>query len=344
MGWSGRKTTQLRALLSANSKLPANHINARTAAPQQDVDRAYDGTLSWRTYETAEVQAFAEAIVSSSVTHQKLYSLTQAPTDRFNNRLKLLNDAIDQWEAAWRRAKAEDDKQAMAAADTQRAEMATERDKLMVFSEGLNKFVRTYEYVAQLVDFGDPVLEGFASFARLLRKRLRGITAEQVDLSDLRLTHFKVLAKGGLEGVTVAPAGEQPALYPVTDNGLREAQDRKKAYLSELVGKLNDALGKEISDTDQVAFAVHVSEKLRDNEVVMAQVQNNANDQAMKANLPAAAVQAIVGAMTTHNELATKLLSDETTRGLFLDVVYELLKRDGPGGLFDAARDQAPPS
>ena len=48
--------------------------------------------------------------------------------------------------------------------------------------------------------------------------------------------------------------------------------------------------------------------------------------------------------MTTHNELATKLLSDETTRGLFLDVVYELLKRDGPGGLFDAARDQAPPT
>lgn len=49
-------------------------------------------------------------------------------------------------------------------------------------------------------------------------------------------------------------------------------------------------------------------------------------------------VQAIVGAMNTHNELATKPLSDETTRGLFLDVVYELLKREAPGGLFDAAR------
>lgn len=39
----------------------------------------------------------------------------------------------------------------------------------------------------------------------------------------------------------------------------------------------------------QVAFAVHVSETLRDDAVVMAQVLNNPKAQAMKANLPAAA-------------------------------------------------------
>jgi type I restriction enzyme, R subunit len=299
-----------------------------------DLKQMLDATLL---YETAEVQAFAEAIVSADVTHQKLYSLTQAPTDRFNSKVKQLNEAIDHWERAWRKARDQGDDKTMAAADAQRAELTTERDKLMVFSEGLNKFVRTYEYVAQLVDFGDPVLEGFASFARLLRKRLKGIVAEQVDLADLELTHFRVSAKGGLEGIT--PAGEAASLSPITDNGLRDARDREKAYLSELVKRLNDALGKEISDTDQVAFAVHVSEKLRGNAMVMAQVQNNAKEQAMKANLPAAAVQAIVGAMDTHKALATKLLSDETTRGMFLNVVYELLKRDGPDGLFKAHGD-----
>lgn len=43
--------------------------------------------------------------------------------------------------------------------------------------------------------------------------------------------------------------------------------------------RLNDAFGKEISDTDQVALAVHISEKLRGDAVVMAQVQNNDKDQ-----------------------------------------------------------------
>lgn len=287
-------------------------------------------------YETAEVQAFARAVVDPGVTHQKLYSLTQAPTDRFNSKLKQLNEAIETWERAWRAASDAKDERGMAEADARRAEMATERDKLLIFGEGLSKFVRTYEYVAQLVDFGDPALEGFASFARLLRKRLQGVSAEQVDLSDLTLTHFRVAQKGGLDGIAKDGAG--PALDPITDNGLREARDREKAYLSELVRRLNDAFGKEIGDKDQVAFAVHVSEKLRDDAVVMAQVLHNPKAQAMKANLPAAAVQAIVSAMGTHQALATKLLSDEATRAVFLDVIYELLAKDNAAGLIGEGR------
>ena len=127
-----------------------------------------------------------------------------------------------------------------------------------------------------------------------------------------------------------------PLLFPITDNGLREARAREKAYLSELIKRLNEALGKEISDTDQVALAVHVSEKLRTDAVVMAQVMNNPKTEALKANLPGAMVQAIVGAMTTHSALSTKLLSDESARGVFLDVVYELLRRGQVDGMFGA--------
>ena len=306
-----------------------------------DLKHKLDATLL---YETTEVRAFAEAVVDPGVTHQKLFSLTQAPADRFNAQLKQLNQTIATWELAWRKAGQAGDEKGKGHADAQRAEMAKQRDTLMIFSEGLSKFVRSYEYVAQLVDFGDPDLEGFASFARLLRKRLRGLSAEQVDLGDLLLTHFKVRAQDLLDGVNssrvVATEGT-PLLHPITDNGLREARDREKAYLSELIKRLNEALGREISDTDQVALAVHVSEKLRTDAVVMAQVMHNPKDQALKANLPGAMVRAIVGAMTTHNALSTKLLSDEAARGMFLDVVYELLKRGQVGSLFGAS-DHAP--
>jgi len=61
-------------------------------------------------------------------------------------------------------------------------------------------------------------------------------------------------------------------------------------------------------------------------------------DKAMKANLRQAAIQIIVGAMLSHQSLVTKLLSDETTRGLFLDVAYELLTRDGDWDLMQTAR------
>ena len=120
-------------------------------------------------------------------------------------------------------------------------------------------------------------------------------------------------------------------------NGLRDAR-REKKNLSELIEKLNDAFGKGISSKDQVLLAVHVSETLREDAIVMAQVQNNSREQAMKANLPAAAISAIVGAMQTHQGMATRLLSDELTRELFLDVVYEMLKKDLGGDLLAAAR------
>jgi hypothetical protein len=74
----------------------------------------------------------------------------------------------------------------------------------------------------------------------------------------------------------------------------------------------------------------------------MAQVQNNPKDQAMKANLPGAAVQAIVGAMETHKTLATRLLSDQGSRGAFLDVIYELLKRGGRRRDVWGTREPAP--
>jgi type I restriction enzyme R subunit len=221
-------------------------------------------------------------------------------------------------------------------ADVERAEQTKERDALMIFSESLNKFVRTYEYVAQLVEFGDPSLEAFSSYARLLRKRLKGITPEQVDLGDLKLTHYKASAGQTLTGLVSIE--QVPELYGITDNGLRDARDREKKYLSELIERLNDAFGKDISDTDKVAFAIQVSEKLRDDLIVMAQVQNNSREQAMKANLPTAAVAAIVEAMGSHQSMATKLLSDDVTRDLFLSVVYEMLKDDLGGALLSATR------
>jgi len=301
-----------------------------------DIKQRLDGMFI---YEQAEVEAFGDAIVDPKVTHQKLFSLTQAPTDRFNGKLKTLNDAIDQWEKAWEKAHDEGNEKDMDYADVQRSEYCKARDELMIFSESLTKFVRSYEYIAQLIDFGDASLEAFASYARLLRKRLKGITAEQVDLGDLKLSHYKIKKGGNLSGVGVQ--AETPGLYGMTDNGLRDARDREKKYLTELIEKLNNAFGKDITDTDQVAFAVHVSEKLRADSVVMAQVQNNTMEQAMKADLPSKAISAIAAAMSSHTSMATKLLSDESTRDVFLTVVYELLKKDAGGDLFGSTRPSA---
>ncbi|NWF36067.1 type I restriction endonuclease [Mariprofundus sp. KV] len=287
-------------------------------------------------YEAEEVRQFGLAITAPNPSHAKLYSVTQPATDRFNGRMKMLNDAIDVCEREYQIAERSGDKDKMAKADARRSEHTKARDELLIFSEGLAKFVRAYEYCAQLIEFGDAEMEAFAAFAKLLKKRLKGATPEEVDITGLALTHFKLLHKGEL-GSGLGD-GDPDKLKPTSGTGGRDPKDRERAYLAELIQRLNEAFGKDVTDKDKVAFAVHISEKLRGNEKVMDQVRNNPVDQAMKADLPSAATKAIVEAMGSHQSMAKRLLGDEVTRNLFLTVVYEMLSKDVAAGMIEQAR------
>ncbi len=285
-------------------------------------------------YDAEEVRQFGIAITEPHVTHQQLYQLTQAATDRFNGRMKMLNDAIEVCEREYLLARGKGDEAGAEKAEARRSEHTRARDELLVFSQGLGKFVRIYEYVAQLVEFGDPKIEAFAAFSRLLRKRLKGMTPEQVDLSGLVLSHYRLTPQQTKWDVRE----EGSPLKPIGGD-LREGRDRERTYLQNLIKRLNDAFGKEITDKDKVAFAVHISEKLKGNQTVMAQVRNNPKEQAMRADLPGAATKAIVEAMSSHSVLSKRLLSDETTRDVFLSVIYEMLKKDVAGDLLSEVRE-----
>jgi type I restriction enzyme R subunit len=274
-------------------------------------------------YEVSEVEQFGKEIARLKPRHQVLHALTQPVTDRFNSRLEAVNKEIAQFDQAQQKAEALGDKKTADNAEALRADAAKRRDVLMQFTERLGKFVRTYEYIAQLVEFGDPDLEAFAGFARLLKNRLKGISQEEVDLSSLRMTHYAI--KGGDDAMPIDEGKPQP-LRPTSGNPGKSIQDRQRAFLSELIHKLNELFGEGITEDDKLAFAMQVSEKLRKNETVMDQVQNNSREQALKADLPQAANAAIVEALSSHNAMATRLLSDEQTRDVFVALLYEILK------------------
>ena len=87
---------------------------------------------------------------------------------------------------------------------------------------------------------------------------------EEIDLKGLQMTHCAIKDKGKLDGV-----GEGAGvLRPATGVGTGEGRDGERAFLSELIEKLNDLFGEGITEDDKVMFAVHVSEKLRSNDTV----------------------------------------------------------------------------
>lgn len=280
-------------------------------------------------YETDDLEQFKEARFktirdithSQEPQHKALYAATEGPTRLFNQRLKMLREAIATWEATFDKAHSQGDEAGMKSADHHRKEHADQIKTLMAFKSGLGRFCRTYAYVAQLIDFGDPALENFAAFAKLLQKRLSGETPESVDLKGLVLTGFDIKSKDD-----ATDEDDIPILKPVGSGGGPSAGDVPK-FLREIINTLNHLFGDATPLRDQATFVNHIASIARENDVVMAQVENNTRDQALKGNLPGAVQQGVVRALTSHQKLATLVLkSDRQAMSALTDIIYELIR------------------
>ena len=210
----------------------------------------------------------------------------------------------------------------MKSADHHRHEHADQIKTLMTFKAGLGRFCRTYAYIAQLIDFGDPELENYAAFAKLLQKRLNGEPPENVDLKGLVLTGFDIKNKDDAAG----DEDEPPILKPV-GSGTGGGKGDDPRYLHEIIDRLNRLFGDATPLRDQATFVNHIVAIARENDIVMAQVENNSREQALKGNLPGAVQQGVVRALTSHQKLATLVLkSDRQAMVALTDVIYELIR------------------
>lgn len=288
-----------------------------------------------RIYEGAHLAAFMQARARTAATlrgsqtddttHKAMFAATQEPTDAYNIRLKDLRDRAAQIEDSYQQARAAGDDHGMKKADHERGQVETAIGTLLEFRAGLSRFGRLYAYIAQLVDLGDPELENFAAFAKLLGNRLDGIPPQNVDLRGIALTGYDIKAKD--DARLEDPETPDTVLKPVTEGG-SSRPGAPPVYIQQIIEKLNSLFGEATPLEDQVAFVNQVAAITRENAVVMAQVGQNSKDQAMKGALPGAVQAAAVRAMSSHSALATLLLSkDKQALPILQGIVYEILQR-----------------
>lgn len=176
--------------------------------------------------------------------------------------------------------------------------------------------------MAQLIDFGDPELENYAAFAKLLQKRLDGEAPETVDLKGLLLTGYDITRRAG----PPVPPDETPVMKPIGPGGQTVTGDDPH-YVKEIIDRLNRLFGHATPVRDQAAFVNQLVGIARENNVVMAQLENNTREQALKGNLPGAVEQGVVRALSSHQKLATLVLkSDRQAMSALTDVVYDLIR------------------
>ncbi|MGA1813316.1 type I restriction endonuclease [Frondihabitans sp. 4ASC-45] len=184
----------------------------------------------------------------NKISNNTLYSRVKTSRDRF----------WDRWRTA---AETSDD---------------LERARLEDFRGTVNAFVRSYDFLSQIINYEDTRVEKWAIFLRVFRRVIERDEpqAPVLDLDDVILTHYRLRRMDQQSlGLTQGEAGE---LAGITEGGSGQAKETKYGWLSEIINQLNTLFaGSGLGETDQVNSFESVFRHAVDNPQLQAEAMAN---------------------------------------------------------------------
>ncbi|MFY7941518.1 MAG: type I restriction endonuclease subunit R, partial [Burkholderiaceae bacterium] len=206
-------------------------------------------------------------------------------------------------------------------------------DALVLFKNDMGAYLRLYAFLSQIFDYGNTDIEKrFLFFKRLIPLLDFGRERDAVDLSKVVLTHH-TLKNTGKQSLNLNADGTYK-LAPMDAVGSGSVQDKQRAYLQEIIQKVNGLFEGELSDDDQLVYVNGVLKgKLLENEMLVQQAASNSKEQfANSPDLKEAVMHAIMDALEAHNTMSTQALASERVREGLKDVLL------GPAQLYEALR------
>lgn len=256
----------------------------------------------------------------------KIYAAVSVPADRWNSALRAQQNAYNMWRSVQDKAKQTGDKDAEKQAEAQIENIQKELDKLMNFRKKLKKYCSAYDYISQIVDLGDPDLEVFRSFAKLLSKKLDGISVDEIDISSLILSDYKIAA---VTPPTPDPE-EDPTLKPMTAGG--QGHSGRKDSLRAIVARINEIWGSEVSPVTGARTINAIADYVAADDVARVQIQNTTNSkEAIIADGRMESIIRIAAIALKNNEfgeLADKIISDPQSWRPLAEIIYDLVDKN----------------
>lgn len=197
-----------------------------------------------------------------------------------------------------------------------------ELDALILFKGDMGAFIRLYTFLSQIFDYGNTAIEKRAIFYKRLLPLLEfGREREGIDLSKVLLTHhhLKHLGKRALP----LGEGETPKLEPITEAGSGSVQEKERAYMAEIIEKVNDLFEGELTDHDKLVYVNSVIKgKLLESETLRQQASSNTKEQfANSPDLKTELLNAIMGALDAHTLMSTQALNSPTVQSGMKDIL-----------------------
>lgn len=164
-----------------------------------------------------------------------------------------------------------------------------ELSRLQDFRGTVNAFVRAYDFLSQIINYGDTRVEKWAIFLRVYRNVIENDTddARVLNLDDVVLTHYRLRRQEARNlHLTSGQAGE---LAGLTSAGSGQARETKYGWLSEIIAQINELFsGSGLAEEDQVTAFESFFRHTVNNPRLQAQAMSNTEaDFASSPTIPA---------------------------------------------------------
>ncbi|AEB46163.1 type I restriction endonuclease subunit R [Micromonospora maris] len=180
---------------------------------------------------------------------------------------------------------------------------------LDLFRKDVSTYVRLYDFMSQIVDYGDPYLEMLSIFLRLLEKVIADSSwSAEVDLSDVVLVGVKH-TKAAAVDISLTGDGQ---LKGIGAAGTGTRKEPKYVALQVVIDKMNDLFGAESFSSSQIReFVQGLVERLLAYPDLVNQAKVNSKKQFMESqDFQAAVTEAVIDNQEAHNTMADYFFSD----------------------------------
>jgi type I restriction enzyme R subunit len=252
-------------------------------------------------YDDFEIDRVVEVELNPKAKQSDLLKALEPVVDRLMKSFKAAQMAL-------KRAREKEDEAAIKAAQD-------ELNALILFKGDLGAFIRLYTFLSQIFDYGNTDIEKRAIFFKRLLPLLEfGREREGIDLSKVVLTHHK-LKNTGKRSMPLYD-GDTPKLEPITEAGSGSVQEKEKAYMAEIIEKLNGLFGGDTTEQDQLVYVNQVIRgKMLESETLRQQAVNNTKEQfATSPDLDRELDNAIMAALDAHTSMSTQALNSLVVR------------------------------
>jgi type I restriction enzyme R subunit len=201
---------------------------------------------------------------------------------------------------------------------------ALEEEQRLEFKEALDKFVRTYSFLSQLVSFGDSTLERDYTYCRALASKLRdAASVERLDLGEeVELTHLRneITSEGSL--ALDPKTGEVTTIY---GEGAGKQNEPPLEPLSDIIEQLNERFGLNLDERDKLLFDQFEETWIADPKVIDQARANTLEN--FRLAFDDRFMSTIISRMDDNEAIVKRVLDEaelqEALKGIYASRVYQ---------------------